>query len=476
MLRHLLTSARRHRLADPRAWLARVVIWLAAIAVGLASVAFRELADLAFQFFRFLHAQAFWLPLLFTPAVGVAVLWLTRRFFAGAEGSGIPQVMAATGESVHSADAHRLVSLRIAGGKLGLVLAALAGGYSVGREGPSVQIGACLMHACRGLLPRHFPMDPRNLIMAGGAAGLAAAFNTPLAGIVFAIEELARRFEQRTNGVLIAAIVWSGIVSLALLGNYTYFGRLYVGEIDLSIVPVLLGAAIVCGLAGGLFCRLLLFGLPRVPGLGRWQSTHPLAFIAACGLGVAALGLVTAGATFGAGYETTRDMLAGTVTVPWYYSITRFAVTVLSTVSGMPGGIFAPSLAIGAGIGADLAPLAPQSVNVAAVTALCMCAYLAAVTNAPLTSFIIVMEMVDGHAMVLSLMAVAMMASLVSRLISPPLYHTLAERTLAPLQGAGAAPRPDDTAVPPIEPTQHRPAAETQAPAAPTRQTPTERT
>lgn len=443
MLRDVLRSARRQQLADPRAWLARLVIWLAAIGVGLAVVAFAELADRAFLVFTALREQWSWLPLVLTPAVGVVVLWLTRRLFTGAEGGGIPQVMAASGEAVTGANAHRFVSLRIAFGKFSLVLAALAGGFSVGREGPSVQIGACLMHACRGLLPRGFPMDPRNLMMAGGAAGMAAAFNTPLAGIVFAIEQLARRFEQRTNGVLIAAIVWSGLVSLALLGNYTYFGRLYVGAVSLSIVPVLLGAGLVCGLAGGLFCRLLLSGLPRVPRLGDWQREHPFVFVGACGLGVAALGLVTAGATFGGGYETTRDMLAGAVSPPWYYGIGRFAATVLSTVSGIPGGVFGPSLAVGAGIGADLAPLAPDAISVAAVTALCMAAYLAAVTHAPLTSFIVVMEMVDGHAMVLSLMTVAMIANLVSRLVSPPLYETLAERMLAQLGGSGAPAAPE---------------------------------
>jgi hypothetical protein len=203
------------------------------------------------------------------------------------------------------------------------------------------------------------------------------------------------------------------------------------GDVTFSIVSVLLVAGIACGLAGGIFARLVLSGTARLPWLARLQARHPLVFAGACGLAVAGLGLATAGATFGGGYETTRDMLAGTVTTPWYYSIGRFAATLLSTLSGLPGGIFAPSLAVGAGIGADLAPLAPLAVSAAAVTALCMTAYLAAVTNAPLTSFIVVMEMVDGHEMVLSLMAVAMIASLVSRLVSPPLYETLAARMLA---------------------------------------------
>jgi len=433
MLRELLASVRRHRLTDPQAWLGRFVIWFAAVGVGLAAVVFAQLFEHVYRIFSGWYARFFWLPLLLAPAVGAAGVWLTRRFFEGAEGSGIPQVIAAGADGINDSGLRRFVSMRIAVGKFFLVLAALGGGFSVGREGPTVQIGAALMVAGRRFLPRTFEVDAKSLLVAGGAAGLAAAFNTPLAGIVFAIEELARRFEQGTNGVLIAAIVWAGIVSLALLGNYTYFGRFYVADVPLSIMPVLLVCGIVCGLAGGLFGRLLLSAFRDMPWVARVRNAHPVLFGGGCGLLVAALGLATAGATFGGGYETTRGMLAGTVAPPWYYTIARFASTWLSTASGLPGGIFAPSLAIGAGIGTDLTPLAPVGVNAAAVTALCMAAYLAAVTHAPLTSFIIVMEMVDGHAMVLSLMAVAMIANVVSRLVGRPLYQTLAERMLARL-------------------------------------------
>jgi H+/Cl- antiporter ClcA len=439
MLREILTTARRQRLTDPRAWVGRMVIWIAAIAVGLVVVAFAEMSDRAFRLFQALHAGWFWLPLLLTPSVAAASLWLTHRLFAGAEGGGIPQVIAAGAERLDEAQTSRLVSLRIAAGKFGLVLAALAGGLSIGREGPSVQLGASLMYAVRGWLPKGFPMDPRHLIVAGGAAGMAATFNTPLAGIVFAIEQLARRFEQRTSGVLIAAIVWAGLVSLAILGNYTFFGRLVVGDVGVRVIPVVLVAGVACGLAGGLFGRLLLAGTSYVPALARLQKQRPFMFAAVCGVAVAAIGLATAGATFGGGYETTRNMLIGSIDVPWYYSIARFAATVLSAISGIPGGIFAPSLAVGAGIGADLAPFAPEGISAAAVAALCMAAYLAAVTHAPLTSFVVVMEMVDGHAMVLSLMAVAMIANLVARLVTRPLYETIAEGMLERLQPPPAA-------------------------------------
>ena len=148
-------------------------------------------------------------------------------------------------------------------------------------------------------------------------------------------------------------------------------------------------------------------------------------FAGACGLAVAGIGLLTSGATFGSGYTHTRHMLEGTESTPAVYVLFKFIATWLTTWSGVPAGIFAPSLAIGAALGNDVAmfmrfPQAP------ALIALGMAGFLAAVTQAPLTSFIIVMEMVDGHAMVLSLMACALVASVISRVLSRPLYHSLA--------------------------------------------------
>ncbi len=126
--------------------------------------------------------------------------------------------------------------------------------------------------------------------------------------------------------------------------------------------------------------------------------------------------------------------------MPAVYALCKFVATWLSTWSGVPAGIFAPSLAIGAAIGNDIAMLSGQ-VHTPALIALGMVGFLAAATQAPLTSFIIVMEMVDGHAMVLSLMACALVASAIARIISPPLYPSLARQQLA-LLDVSVAPRP----------------------------------
>lgn len=428
-MHEILSAIRSARLADFDAWRGRIIVWFAAATAGLVVVIFAKVTEHANTLFFSLQKTHWWLPLILTPIAGVLIVWLTRRWFSGASGSGIPQTIAALNGIEEPSP--KLVSVRLALGKIVLGTGALAAGFSAGREGPSVQVGASVMHAFSRYLPAGFSVHPRHLILAGGAAGISAAFNTPLAGIVFAIEELGRRFEQKTNGVVITAIVLSGLVSISLQGNYTYFGNLSVGVIDRKIIVPVIICGLVCGILGGIFSRTLIESSGRMTGrLGRLRSLHPLWWAGFCGLMVAMLGSISGGTAHGSGYISTQEMLNGNFDETWQYAPIKYLATIFTYLSGVPGGIFAPSLSIGAGIGNDLLPLLGQH-HTAAIYALCMAGFLAAVTQAPLTSFIIVMEMIDGHEMVTSLMAVAMIASIVSRIFSKPLYATLAETHMA---------------------------------------------
>ena len=409
------------------AWQGRIVVWTAAATAGLVVVGFAKATEYAITFFFALQRERWWLPLILTPVAGIGIVWATNRWFAGAAGSGIPQTIAALQINSQDQSYPPLTSLRLAFGKVVLGVCALGAGFSAGREGPSVQVGASVMYAFRRFLPVGFSVHPKHLILAGGAAGISAAFNTPLAGIVFAIEELGRRFEQKTNGVLITAIVLSGLVSVSLQGNYTYFGSITVGIIDRKIILPVLVCAIVCGVLGGVFSRILIESSKSLKGnIGYLRCIHPLWWAGFCGLAVALLGVISGGTAHGSGYTFTREMLNGSVTEAWQYAPIKYIATIFTYLSGVPGGIFAPSLSIGAGIGNDLVPLFGEPHLRIAICALCMAGFLAAVTQAPITSFIIVMEMIDGHEMVISLMAVAMVSGIIARLFSPPLYATLA--------------------------------------------------
>jgi len=354
------------------------------------------------------------------------------RFTPGAAGSGIPQVMASLSSQVEPRRVGMFVSMRLAFAKMLLTAAGLLAGLPIGREGPSVQIAAGVMQHARRWLPERFAVNQQGLLVAGGAAGIAAAFNAPLAGVMFAIEELTKRIEHRSSGLIITAIVLAGLVAVAAFGNNTYFGVIHVPALGWNtLLPGLL-VILACGLLGGLFARLLLVSLTGGPDrFSALRARYPLRFAAACGFAVAVLGLVSGGAVFGSGYDYTRHLVEGNApSLPLLYVTLRVLATWIAVWSGVPGGIFAPSLAIGAGLGADMALLAQFDGSSAPMIALGMAAFLAAVTQAPLTSFIIVMEMVDGHAMVLSLMAAALGASMLSRWITVPLYPALAQAQL----------------------------------------------
>lgn len=435
----------RTELSDWRPWLTRSLVLAMAAVAGLTVAMLTWVSEQAFRLFTALHAWAWWVPLIWMPLLTAAIVWSTRRFLPGAAGSGIPQVMAASETSVTAGERRLFVSVRMSLGKLVLTSAGLLGGLSLGREGPSVQIAAGIMHHVRRWLPERSTVSEHGLLVAGGAAGIAAAFNTPLGGVMFAIEELSRRPEQRSSGLLIAAIVLAGLMSVSIYGNLTYFGVITVPPLGWGLLGPGLLVAVASGLAGGLFARLLIASaVGGVDWGSRLRRRAPVLFAGLCGLLLAVIGLVMGGATFGSGYDQTRGLLEGEHSTGPLYTLLKFVATWITTWSGVPAGIFAPSLSIGAGLGSDIAALTGFP-DRPALIALGMAGFLAAVTQAPLTSFIIVMEMVAGHSMVLSLMACTMVASLVSRLVSVPLYAGLTRLQLARLV------RAKDKAEPPTE-------------------------
>jgi len=428
----------RHEFAAGRQWADRVVMLTYAVLTGLVVVGFTLLAEAASEGFAQLRAFGWagpWLTLIWTPALTVAVLWWTRRFVPGAQGGGIPQVVAALDDDVSPQRRGTLVSLRISLHKIALVAGGLLAGLSIGREGPTVQVGAGVMqNAQRWLSPRS-GIDAHDLMVAGAAAGIAAAFNTPLGGVVFALEQLSRRRSLSHSGLVIVSIVLAGLVAVSMFGNLSYFGELRVQQLDWSIFGPGLLVALLAGLAGGLFSRLIVVSAKGLPDrFCRFRARSPLGFAAACGLLVAVIGIVSDGATAGAGYAPTRELLEGHSHLPAIYTVLKFCATWLSAWSGVPAGVFAPSLAIGAGIGNDVALLTGVGPHAAIpLIALGMVGFLAATTQGPLTAFIIVMEMVAGHAMVLSLMATSLLSSGVARWLTRPMYLELAA-LLVPLE------------------------------------------
>uniref|UniRef100_UPI0035CBF3CF chloride channel protein n=1 Tax=uncultured Sphingomonas sp. TaxID=158754 RepID=UPI0035CBF3CF len=408
----------------------RVAMGVGAVLLGLVALLFAGVSDRAQGLFGTLVSRLPYAPLVLTPALFALVVWVTRRTAPYARGSGIPQVIAAS-RAPDTPPSNALVSLWTASVKLVLTVIMLLGGASVGREGPTVQISAAIMVKVH----RYFRVPiTSGVLIAGGAAGVAAAFNTPLAGVAFAIEELAAAYEQKVAVLVMGAVMIAGLVSLGIAGDYVYFGALHttLGVAGvLTITPV---AGVLGGMAGGLFSRVVL-GFAGAS----WRPiaaarAHPLLLALGCGLVVAVLGVVTRGATWGTGYGATRALVEGQGQSLWF-GPAKFIAALATTLSGAPGGIFAPSLAVGAGLGNLMTGLFGDQ-PAGAVVLLGMTAYFVGVVRAPLTAVIIVMEATAARGMILPLFATALIADAASTLVCRErLYHGLAKPFVALVEG-----------------------------------------
>ncbi|PIS10453.1 MAG: chloride channel protein [Bdellovibrio sp. CG10_big_fil_rev_8_21_14_0_10_47_8] len=411
-----------------------VAVWISAGVIGLMAVLYARLVSaLQEVFFHYFHIS----PVLTAcagPFLFVLATWLVKCFAPDAKGSGIPQVLTA----IEQSSSHRgddsfawgsdLVSLKTAGIKILSSCVGILGGASIGREGPTVQVAAAGFSWIGNKIRRFAPhVDFQTFLVAGSAAGVAAAFNTPIAGIAFAVEELGGGALGAVRQVVMLTIIVSGVIAQGLGGNYLYFGHpaALSENVGLLMMEALL-IGIIGGLLGGLFAKIL--AEPKITKLPtRWMAR---AFVA--GLICALIGYFTNGDTAGSGYEVTRGILNGgnLEDVSIFFPIYKLITTILSYLSGMAGGIFSPSLSIGAGIGLSVAKILGLA-NFKACALLGMVAFFSGAVRAPLTAVIIVTEMTDEHLLVLPFMIAAYLAySAGKRVMSESLYHYLARKHL----------------------------------------------
>lgn len=431
---NVFNSAREHGrdFVINHRWQDAAILLLYAALTGFVIVAFTLLAEAGTHFFRWMvqwGEYGRYMPLVWTPLLTVGIVWCTQKYAPGAAGSGIPQVIQHLEETKPTELRASLVSFRLSVQKVLLVSSGFLAGLSLGREGPAVQVGAGIMsHAGRWLSPRA-GIDRHDLIVAGAAAGIAASFNTPLGGIAFALEQLTKRRHIAHTSLIISCIVLAGLVSISIFGASTYFGTISVQSFNSKLLLPGVLVVLASGVLGGLFSKVLVASLKGTLHLGAAQirQRQPLVFAGCCGLVVGVLGILSAGSATGAGYWATRGLLEGVNEVPDFYTIYKLLATWITTWSGVPGGVFAPSLAIGAGIGRDISALLQINPESAIpLIALGMVGFLSATTQGPVTAFIIVMEMIAGQSMVISLMLASLLASGVSRLITPPMYIEIA--------------------------------------------------
>lgn len=423
-----------------RLWQRRVELWVSAILIGLVAVVFGQGSHLLHELFFTIYDNSPWWALLITPlGLGLSV-YLSRYVLIGTAGGGIPQCIAALEPDAGSLR-ERFLTLKVAVSKIFLTLLGIGSGATFGYEGPIVQIGAAIKYRLGKSGIGHFGYG-RGLILAGSAASVAAAFNAPLAGIVFAIEEMGRTFDQKASSTILLSVILSGLTAYAFLGNYSYFGTASASMHFLSGWIPIIATGVVGGLLGGITAKLILgisFFLPN--SIAKARAFSPVLFAILCGLIIAGIGIASDGMTFGTGYFRARDIIEGHTEGLEGYGILKLITMLLSYLSGATGGIFAPALAVGAGFGLNVAQLMPAQPETAVVL-LGMVAYFAGMTRAPVTGFVIVMEMTDSSTMLIPLMASALIAAGISRLINRhSLYDAQARMLLKTMRMAPAASR-----------------------------------
>jgi len=439
----------REALFSAGAWRGYGVVVLGAVATGFGALYFAWVEIMSGALMRDFHEAQPWLSFVVMPAFLILIIYLRDHFFQGTDGTGIPQTIAAL-KLRESAVRDSVLSLKIALGKLILTTLGLLAFLSIGREGPSVQLGACFMRCCNRFAQFPAHLVQRGLILGGGAAGIAAAFNAPIAGVVFAMEEIGRRFDKANMGTLVRTVIIACVVCVAFLGNYYFYGELDYGRNPLQFTTVLQWAivpviAVIGGFLGGTFSRLLLLCIPKVT---KAMKKNFVVTAGVIGLTCASLAMITGGATLGSGYQEARALLlegspefmetlpedkqerlheAQEKVTPFYF-LWRALATFLILLTAIPGGLFDPSFSVGAGLGHTLFPLfAWSGASAQAVILLFIVAYFSGVVQSPMTSFIILLEMTGCTLFALPLALTAMLAYEISRLICPTaLYEALA--------------------------------------------------
>lgn len=431
----MITTVRKHlkRLFDrinnqkfKNNLLQAIPFWVGSLITGLAAVFYAKLFVYAEEGTAFIFHHHSWMLFIVSPVCFIVAWWLIVQFAPYARGSGIPQVMAAI-ELANPKDnykVNKLLSIKIIVVKIISSLILALGGGIIGREGPTIQVAGSVFRKINQWLPEWWPkISKRNMIMTGAAAGLAAAFNTPLGGIVFTVEELTKTHISYFKTALFTAIIIAGLTAQGLLGPYLYLGYPYVYNLSAWIFLGVLLVAVLGGLAGAFMSKIML-------SLFNWKASftkksHHIYYVVTCALVVAGLAYFVNESMLGSGKEIiTTTLFTTDKYVSWPTPILRFLGPILSFTTGASGGVFAPALSAGASLGSLVASwfsLANADTN---LLILCgMVAFLTGVTRSPFTSAILVLEMTDRHSLIFHLMLAGMAAGIAAILIDKHSFY-----------------------------------------------------
>jgi chloride channel protein, CIC family len=374
------------------------------------------------------HGHPLWgwiFPVLFSVVGAILSLTLTRRFAPETKGSGIPHLEAVL-QRLQELEWTRVLPVKFFGG-----IAAIGSGLALGREGPTVQMGGSIGAAISQAL-KVSPRERLTLIAAGAGAGLAAAFNAPLSGLVFVLEEVQRDFHPIVFGTAFLAAAVADVVARVGADPFPVFSITKYPTPPLAALPAFAILGVIAGLFGIAFNRSLVLSLDFY---GRMKNKTLATAITGAAIGLIGWFVPTA---IGNGHPLAEMTLSGKIVlaaIPLWF-IVRFLLTISSYGTGVPGGIFAPLLVLGAliglGVGEITQQIIPSAVPVPAVFAVVgMAAYFTAIVRAPLTGVVLIIEMTGNYEQMLPLLISCFFAYAVTEYLKDiPIYEVLFERDL----------------------------------------------
>lgn len=413
---HIEEAKKRFLLALP--------FWFA----GLLTALFATLYARVFSFFEqesiHLYASLGYWALLAVPIFFLLSWYVVERFAPFSNGSGIPQLMAAAEISQHTPESgfiRSLLGAKIIFFKILSSLMGVLGGGAIGREGPTLQIAGSIFHLTGMVFPKNlFSKNHHGLILAGGAAGLASAFNTPMGGIAYVMEELSRSHLSSFRTGILHAVIVAGLISQLVMGPYLYLGYPKVEVIQLSQLGLLVGISILVGLLVAFFGQSLKLVVIFRSELSTPMKRAILALV--CGFCFAAFAIFASRTVVGSGKEILNELLFTTKKASFLDVFSRYFGSVVTYSTGGAGGIFAPTLSLGGAAASYMAQLFHAEVG-PLVVLVGMTAALSALTQSPFTSFVLILEMTDRHSAIFPLMIAALLGQGVSRFVSKHSFY-----------------------------------------------------
>ena len=397
-------------------WLPYIV---GSVLTALVAILYAKIFDYINRLSHLVKDNFSWLFFIITPVCLLLGWWIIKKVSPAASGSGIPQLMAALDKK---RDPKKVSTGFLLGGRALIAkftssIVALLGGAVIGREGPMIQISASIFYIVHKFIPKEWPrIDRGRMLIAGGAAGLAAAFNTPLGGIVFAIEELSQTHLNAFKSSLLYAVIFSGMTVQWLLGPYLFLGFPRVDAAGFSMAGYVILFSAVTGIIGAYQGKVIL----QLIYLKR-RLKKPflrILWVGLSGLALAFLFYFNPSPAFGPGKEIMTSILFNTegneVTV--WLILSRLVGAILSYTSGIAGGVFATSLSAGSMIGELMMGLMNLDQENKLLILVAMIGFLTGLTRAPFTSSILVLEMTDRHSAIFMFILAGLITSVAARI------------------------------------------------------------